>query len=51
MQERLGHASSQITKNLYTHAIPGMQAHAAARIGALLRSEGGGADKALTLRA
>jgi hypothetical protein len=26
MRERLGHASSQITMNLYTHVIPGMQA-------------------------
>jgi hypothetical protein len=51
MQERLGHASSQITKNLYTHAVPGVQAHAAARIGALLRSDGGRAVKAPTLRA
>lgn len=38
MQERLGHASSQITLDLYSHVIPGMQADAAAKIGDLLRS-------------
>lgn len=37
MQERLGHASVQITLNLYAHVSPGMQADAAAEIGALLR--------------
>jgi integrase len=37
MQERLGHASVQITIDLYSHVIPGMQADAASRIGALLR--------------
>lgn len=37
MQERLGHASSQITLDLYSHVIPGMQADAAAKIGTLLR--------------
>jgi integrase len=37
MQERLGHASVQITLDLYSHVVPGMQADAAARIGALLR--------------
>ena len=36
MQERLGHASVQITLDLYSHVVPGMQADAAARIGALL---------------
>lgn len=38
MQERLGHASVQITIDLYSHVVPGMQADAAAKIGALLRS-------------
>ena len=37
MQERLGHASSVITMDLYTHVVPGMQADAAAKIGGLLR--------------
>jgi integrase len=37
MQERLGHSSVQITLDLYSHVIPGMQADAAARIGGLLR--------------
>jgi integrase len=37
MQERLGHASIQITLDLYQHVIPGMGADAAAKIGALLR--------------
>lgn len=37
MQERLGHSSIQITLDLYSHVVPGMQADAAARIGALLR--------------
>ena len=37
MSERLGHASTQITMDLYSHVIPGMQADAAARIGDLLR--------------
>lgn len=37
MQERLGHASVQITIDLYSHVVPGMQADAAAKIGALLR--------------
>jgi integrase len=39
MQERLGHASSQITMDLYQHVVPGRQADAAARIGALLRAD------------
>lgn len=38
MSERLGHASVQITLDLYTHVIPGMGADAAAKIGALLRA-------------
>lgn len=37
MQERLGHSSIQITLDLYSHVVPGMQADAAAKIGALLR--------------
>lgn len=37
MQERLGHSSVQITLDLYSHVVPGMQADAAAKIGALLR--------------
>jgi integrase len=37
-QERLGHSSIQITLDLYSHVVPGMQADAAAKIGALLRS-------------
>lgn len=38
MQERLGHASVQITLDLYSHVIPGMGADAAAKIGGLLRA-------------
>jgi len=37
MSERLGHASTQITADLYQHVIPGMGADAAAMIGGLLR--------------
>lgn len=37
MSERLGHASTQITADLYQHVIPGMGADAAAKIGGLLR--------------
>lgn len=37
MQERLGHSSIQITMDLYSHVIPGMQADAAAKIAGLLR--------------
>lgn len=37
MQERLGHSSVQITLDLYSHVVPGMQADAATRIGNLLR--------------
>lgn len=37
MQERLGHSSIQITLDLYSHVVPGMQADAAAKIGGLLR--------------
>ncbi len=40
MQERLGHSSVQITLDLYSHTIPGMQADAAAKIGGLLRGVG-----------
>lgn len=37
MSERLGHATVQITIDLYQHVIPGMGADAAAKIGGLLR--------------
>lgn len=37
MQERLGHATSQITLDLYSHVIPGMGADAAVKIAGLLR--------------
>lgn len=37
MQERLGHGSSQITLDLYSHVIPGMGADAASKIAGLLR--------------
>ena len=37
MQERLGHANSQITTDLYSHVLPGIQADAATAIGAALR--------------
>lgn len=37
MSERLGHASIQITIDLYQHVLPGMQADAAAAISGLLR--------------
>lgn len=37
MSERLGHATTQITADLYQHVIPGMGADAAAKIAALLR--------------
>jgi len=40
MQERLGHSSIQITLDLYSHVVPGMQADAASKIGALLRGVG-----------
>jgi integrase len=30
--ERLGHANTQITLDLYTHAVPGLEAEAASRI-------------------
>jgi integrase len=36
VQERLGHASIQITLDTYSHVMPGMQQDAAARIGALV---------------
>jgi integrase len=39
MQERLGHSSIQITMDLYSHVIPGMQADAASKIGGLLRKK------------
>lgn len=40
MQERLGHSSIEITMDLYSHVVPGMQADAAAKIGGLLRGAG-----------
>lgn len=36
VSERLGHASIQITYDVYAHVIPGMQAGAAVRIGGLV---------------
>jgi integrase len=36
VQERLGHASIQITIDTYSHVMPGMQADAAAKVGALV---------------
>ncbi|HEV2767571.1 MAG TPA: site-specific integrase, partial [Acidimicrobiales bacterium] len=36
VSERLGHASIQITYDVYAHVIPGMQADAAVRIGGLV---------------
>jgi integrase len=36
VQERLGHASIQITLDTYSHVMPGMQADAAARVGAMV---------------
>jgi integrase len=36
VQERLGHASIQITLDTYSHVMPGMQADAAAKVGALV---------------
>jgi integrase len=38
VQERLGHASIQITLDTYSHVIPGMQADAAVKVGALVFS-------------
>jgi integrase len=35
VQERLGHANPSITMNIYAHALPGMQAHAAEQVAAL----------------
>jgi integrase len=36
VQERLGHATIEITLDTYSHAIPAMQEGAATRIAALL---------------
>jgi len=36
VQERLGHASIQITLDTYSHVMPGMQEDAAAKVGALM---------------
>jgi integrase len=37
-QERLGHSSIGITLDLYSHVLPGMQGHAAAKIDAAIRA-------------
>ncbi len=36
VSERLGHASATITLGIYAHVMPGMQAQAAAKVGALM---------------
>jgi integrase len=36
VSERLGHASATITLGVYAHVMPGMQARAAAKFGALM---------------
>jgi integrase len=36
VQERLGHASIEITLNVYAHVLPSMQEDAAAKVGAIL---------------
>jgi integrase len=36
VSERLGHASATITLGIYAHVMPGMQAQAAAKFGALM---------------
>jgi integrase len=36
VQERLGHASIQITLDTYSHVMPGMQADAASKLGAIV---------------
>jgi integrase len=36
VQERLGHASIQITLDRYSHVAPGMQEDAAAKLGSLV---------------
>ena len=36
VSERLGHANAMITLGVYAHVMPGMQAEAAAKFGALL---------------
>jgi integrase len=38
VQERLGHSSITMTLDLYSHAIPAMQAEAADRIAALIEA-------------
>ena len=40
-EERLGHKTVGITLDLYSHAVPGMQAEAASRIAALVDAAGG----------
>jgi integrase len=39
VSERLGHASTSFTLDVYAHVIPGMQEDAAAKFGALLFGE------------
>ena len=36
VSERLGHSSIAITLDLYSHVIPGMQAEAADKLGAMM---------------
>ena len=38
VQERLGHASTAITLDVYSHAIPAMQEDAAATVAALIEA-------------
>ena len=40
VQERLGHSSITMTLDLYSHAIPAMQADAAERIAAPIEAAG-----------
>ncbi|HYJ44417.1 MAG TPA: tyrosine-type recombinase/integrase, partial [Xanthobacteraceae bacterium] len=45
VQERLGHASIQITLDTYSHVMPGMQEDAAVRVDAALRAAIGKREK------
>jgi integrase len=36
VSERLGHSTARLTQDTYQHVLPGMQARAAAKIGAIL---------------
>ncbi|HSM15720.1 MAG TPA: hypothetical protein VK845_01825 [Gemmatimonadales bacterium] len=40
VQERLGHSCITMTLDLYSHAVPGMQADAASKIAALVDAAG-----------